>query len=159
MCGTHVSYIPNLYTGNIYRNIIYENISKNFLWMYNRVTNINRTSRSTSINAAPHIFIVQQNREIPPRLQSHLKSIIKKAIDEAPLSALDGTEIHSFYSRFSNILQLMHRCSQLYQLDELILNNVKKADSISEWMTGKKSTESYKSPKLKSSLNVDQHTW
>ena len=81
---------------------------------------------------------MQQNREIPPRLQSHLKSIIKKAIDEAPLSALDGTEIHSFYSRFSNILQLMHRCSQLHQLDELILNNVKKADSISEWMTRKK---------------------
>ena len=117
--------------------------------MYNRVTNINRTSRSTSINAAPHIFIVQQNREIPPRLQSHLKSIIKKAINEAPVSAIDGTEIHSFYSRFSNILQLMHRCSQLYHLDELILNNVQKADSISEWMTGRKSTESYKSPKLK----------
>ena len=29
MRGTHVSYVPNLYTGNIYRDIIHENISKN----------------------------------------------------------------------------------------------------------------------------------
>ena len=95
------------------------------------------------------LFIVQKNQEFPPLLQSHLKLIIKKAIDEAPVSALDETKIHSFHSRFSNILQIIGRCNEPCQLDELILNNVKKADSILESMTEKKSTESYKSPKLK----------
>ena len=37
MRGTHVSYIPNPYTGNIYRNMIHENIFKNssisFKWV------------------------------------------------------------------------------------------------------------------------------
>ena len=92
---------------------------------------------------------MEQNQELPPLLQSHLKSIIKKAIDEAPVSALDETKIHSFHSRLSNILQIIRRCNKLCQLDELILNNVKKADSILESMIEKKSAESYKSPNLK----------
>ena len=49
---------------------------------------------------------MQRNLEIPPFLQNHLKSIIKKAIHEAPVSAFDETKTHSFNSRLSNILQI-----------------------------------------------------
>ena len=60
MRGTHVLYIPNLYTGNIYRNIIHENISKNsrkkFPLIDHRVTSINRTSLRTPITVAPYII-------------------------------------------------------------------------------------------------------
>ena len=67
---------------------------------------------------------------------------LKKVIDEASVSALNETKIHSFHSCLPNILQVVHRCNEVCQLNELISKNVKKADTILESMTGKKSTES-----------------
>ena len=62
--------------------------------MNNRVTNINRTSLSTSITVAPYIIHSAAEPRNSTTFAKPLKSIIKKAIDEAPVPVLDKTKIH-----------------------------------------------------------------